>query len=193
VSVGPDLRTWLLEEHGDVRARIERQVLSLVPPERRRELADDGGSSIDALLWHVARHQDLAVNGVVRGSEQVVERWADRLGPQARSPGSGLEEAEQRDVTATLDPEVLAGYVLDVYDTTAAWLASVPLGSFENVPDSSAALAAVGVSHDAYPWLHAMWDGKTVAFHVRWEAIGHGLNHVGEMVAVRNRLGLSPF
>jgi hypothetical protein len=28
---------------------------------------------------------------------------------------------------------------------------------------------------------------------VRWACIGHVQNHLGEMVSVRNRLGLSPF
>ena len=193
MSTGPDLRDWLREEHADVRSRLERQVLGSVPPARRQQQADGGGSSIDALLWHVARHQDLAVNGVVRGVGQVVGRWADRLGAPARSGGSGLEEAEQRDVTAALDSEVLAGYVLDVFDTTADWLASVPLDSFDDRPDSAAALRDAGVTDEDFPWLHAMWDGKPVSFYVRWEAIGHGLNHVGEMVAVRNRMGLGRF
>ncbi len=38
-----------------------------------------------------------------------------------------------------------------------------------------------------------MWEGKPASFFVSWEDIGHGLNHLGEMVSVRNRLGLSPF
>ena len=42
-------------------------------------------------------------------------------------------------------------------------------------------------------WLHAMWSGKPVSWFVQWECIGHGHAHVGEMVGIRNRLGLSPF
>ena len=43
------------------------------------------------------------------------------------------------------------------------------------------------------PWLYRMWEDKPVSWFVQWEAIGHRVNHVGEMVSVRNRLGLSPF
>ena len=43
------------------------------------------------------------------------------------------------------------------------------------------------------PWLYSMWADQPTAFYVRWEATGHRLQHVGEMVSVRNRLGLSPF
>jgi hypothetical protein len=38
-----------------------------------------------------------------------------------------------------------------------------------------------------------MWAGKPMSFFVRWEVIGHLANHTGEMIATRNRMGLSPF
>jgi hypothetical protein len=38
-----------------------------------------------------------------------------------------------------------------------------------------------------------MWAGQPVSFFVQWEVVGHRLNHLGEMIAVRGRLGLSPF
>ena len=50
-----------------------------------------------------------------------------------------------------------------------------------------------GVAYADAPWLHAMWDGKPVAWFVRWELIGHAQGHVGEMVSVRDRLGYRPF
>jgi hypothetical protein len=35
--------------------------------------------------------------------------------------------------------------------------------------------------------------GQPAAFFVRWPVIGHAINHVGEMIATRNRIGLSPY
>ena len=46
---------------------------------------------------------------------------------------------------------------------------------------------------DRFDWLYAMWEGKPAAFFVSWEAIGHGVSHLGELIATRNRMGLSPF
>ena len=37
------------------------------------------------------------------------------------------------------------------------------------------------------------WIDDELALVDQWEAVGHELNHLGEMVAVRNRMGLSPF
>ena len=38
-----------------------------------------------------------------------------------------------------------------------------------------------------------MWDGKPAAWFLQWSAVGHGINHLGELVSIRNRMGLSPF
>ena len=51
----------------------------------------------------------------------------------------------------------------------------------------------VGIGRDDADWLHDMWTDKPVGWFVQWECIGHGHTHVGEMVSVRNRMGLSPF
>ena len=64
-----DLRCWIDDELALVGDRVTTQVLDLVPIERRAE-SNDGGSSITVLLWHVARHQDVAVV-VVGGTDDV--------------------------------------------------------------------------------------------------------------------------
>ena len=62
-----DLREWMLAQHADVTNRVTTQVLVRVPADRRDERPCDGSSSISWLLWHALRHQDVAVNAVVRG------------------------------------------------------------------------------------------------------------------------------
>ena len=61
-----DLRAWLLDAHADLSGRLTNSVVRLVPPERWTEQADGGGSSIAWLMLHLARHQDLALNTVIR-------------------------------------------------------------------------------------------------------------------------------
>ena len=60
-------------------------------------------------------------------------------------------------------------------------------------PDTTAALQAIGTPEDRFDWLYSMWDGKPAVWFLQWSAIGHGFNHLGELVSIRNRLGLSPF
>lgn len=194
-----DLRRWIVGEHEAVIARFERSIVDVVPIERWREAAGAGGSSIAHLLFHTARHADLALHAVVRDEPPLLSGWRDRLGlPVARGgPGAsgaaGLPETEDPVLTAALDLAALTAYADAVDAATSAWLAAADLADLSRVPDSGAALERAGVAAADAPWLHSMWSGQPVAFFVQWEAIGHRLNHVGEMVSVRNRLGLSPF
>ena len=188
-----DLRGWILGDHHQLNTRLAEQVLAHVPAARQPEQVDGGGSSITSLLWHIARHHDLAVNLVVRRTALVLDEWRGRVGAAAMTAGAGLAEAEDRAITESLDPAAVVAYHDAVATTTAAWLAEMDLATLDEVPDAAAALTSAGVGADEYPWLHRMWDGKPVSFYIAWEDIGHGVTHVGEMVSIRNRMGLSPF
>ena len=186
-----DLRRWIDDELALVDDRVATQVLEHVPVERRSEPVE-GGSSITFLLWHVTRHHDLAINVALLGRTQVLEEHPGVAQEQV-PVWAGLPEAEDRDLAASLDPVAVANYHAAVIDSTRTWLAAADLGVLDLAIDGPAALARVGIGEGEFPWLHRMWGGKTGAFFVQWEAVGHELNHLGEMVAVRNRMGLSPF
>ncbi len=186
-----DLRRWIDDELALVADRVATQVLEHVPVERRSEPVE-GGSSITFLLWHVTRHHDLAINVALLGRTQVLEEHPGVAQEQV-PVWAGLPEAEDRDLAASLDPVAVANYHAAVIDSTRTWLAAADLGVLDLAIDGPAALARVGIGEGEFPWLHRMWGGKTGAFFVQWEAVGHELNHLGEMVAVRNRMGLSPF
>jgi hypothetical protein len=195
-----DLRSWIAAEHAAVRDRLRQQVLGRVPVERWDERPGSGdgaaGPSIAWLLWHLTRHQDVAVHAVVRGGADVLHigGWDARLGAAGFAPGTGLSESDDRAAAAALDVDALGGYVDAVWDATAAWLAEgFDPAVLDAVPDAAGALRRLGVSATDYDWLYRMWDGKPAAFHVQWETVGHGFNHLGEMVHLRNRMGLGGF
>ena len=172
---------------------MDRGVLALVPVDRWREHVNGGGSSIAWLLFHVASHHDLAA-ALVMGGAPLREARRTTLGLDGLDPVVGVGEAEVADVADALDPVALEAYVRDVHDRTATWLRDVDLDGFDVTPDSATFLADVaGISAGDAPWLHSMWAGRPAGWFVQWETIGHGHTHVGEMVSVRNRMGLSPF
>lgn len=189
-----DLRTWIIEEHRSLWPRFDDGIAGLVPRDRWTEHADQGGSCIAQLLTHVSLHADYALQCVVREQPPLAADWRDRLGLGNLAPHQGVAESEDPAVVAAVDPEVLYAYARAVHDNTAAWLATGDLAVLDEVPPASERLARLaGVTVDAVPWLHRMWTDKPGAWFVQWEACGHILNHIGEMVSVRNRLGLSPF
>jgi len=178
-----DLRTWLSTEAAELEQRLRRQVLDLVPFERRDE-QPGGGNSVTWGLFHVATHVDLAL--AVLGTPRAEGPADDR-----RAWG-GLEEAEAP-WSSDLDPAGVEVHLLASVEATRAWLATSPLELLDGVPDAGAALLGAGVDPDRFAWLFAQWSQQAGSFFVRWPLLGHVGNHIGELVAVRNRLGLSPF
>ena len=187
-----ELRDWIVSDLVSLRGKLAGGVLGMIPAERLRERVDGGGIAPVYVLWHLARHQDVAVNGVLRGVDAVVDGWVDRLGI-GEDLWRGLAEGEDADLVDVLDPEAVGGYVLAVCDATAAWLDEGGMPAMDSRPGTAGPLAAIGTSADRFDWLYSMWDGKPASWFLRWSAVGHGFNHLGELVSIRNRMGLSPF
>ena len=189
-----DLHQWMISDFSSMRTKLFDSVLRLVPAGRWHEQADGGGTTLAGLLLHVARHQDLAVNVVIRNHEPLFTAHRESLGLDGHGLGACLPEAEDRTATALVEPGALLRYATDVFDGTADWL--LPLGSMalDIEPNTAYRLThRAGLSSDELPWLYAMWEGKALWWLVQWPVIGHGHAHVGEAIALRNRMGLSPF
>lgn len=189
-----ELRAWISTEHAANWARFTDGVASRVPLDRWVEHPDAGGSCLAQLVFHVSLHADMALHAVVLGRSPLVNSWRDRLGLTNLLPHKGLPEAEDAGVVASIQVPALVDYAAAVHAATGSWLAEADLAALDEVPPASERLRKYGlVSVDSVPWLHAMWTDKPVSWFVQWECVGHVLNHLGEMVAVRNRMGLSPF
>ncbi len=189
-----DLRTWLLDAHADLRAKLTGSVIDLIPRERWPEQVDGGGSSIAWLLLHLARHHDLALVTVVRDHPPLYHAHAEALGLATAGPTAGLTEHEDREVTAAVEPDALVAFLDATFDASAAWLEHLSMVALDIVPDTARRLRErAGLPEDEVPWLYRMWSGRPVGWFVQWPVLGHGNAHVGEAVSVRNRMGLSPF
>lgn len=174
--------------------RFDSAISSHVPVERWK--GDDGETPTLAwLLFHMTYHQDLAVNTAIRNQPPLLAAHRDDLGIDHLPMWAGLTEAEDTAVTSAIDLDRLVDYVRAVNARTAAWIDTISIMALDSVPTNSYRLANLaGIPADgAMSWLHSMWDHKPVSWLVQWECIGHGHGHVGEMVGIRNRLGLSPF
>jgi hypothetical protein len=189
-----DLHQWMLSDFAAMRSKLFDSVIRLVHPDRWHEQADGAGSTLAGLLLHVARHQDLAVNAVIRNHEPLFIAHRAQLGLAELRPEVGLAEAEDRAATALVEPDALLHYLTDVFDQTRDWLE--PLGSLALDIEPNTAYRLThrgGLDADEVPWLYSGWEGKALWWLVQWPVIGHGHAHVGEAISIRNRMGLSPF
>ena len=187
-----DLRNWIISDLESLEARLTNGVLARIPQERRAERLDDNGVAPIYALWHMSRHHDVAVNRIIRGRGEVIESWTARVGI-GDDLWRGLAEAQDQDLVELLDPDGVDGYTCAVIERTIEWLGNADLSVLEQVPDSPAALVALGAPEERFGWLYSMWEGKPASFFLQWEAVGHGYNHLGELISLRNRMGLSPF
>jgi hypothetical protein len=186
-----DLTQWLVAEHDDTAARLRGQVLDLIPEDRWLE-RPGGGSPILWNAFHVARHASLALAVLSPRAAAAAPQWLEELvrneGPVAIA---GLEEAPAP-WGERLSAADVSSYLAEILTRTRAFLAD-PGINFDAVPDVSGGLARAGIGAGEVVWLQKMWAGKPAAWLVRWPLTGHVGNHVGEMLATRNRMGLSPF
>jgi len=179
-----DLAQWLVEDLGDSVARLKGQVFGCVPPGRRKERADGGGKSIDWTAFHVSRHAALAL-AVVGASLPLHD--ADGLGT-----GAGLNESEPG-WACELDGATVEAETIATFMNVRSYLGQVDPATLTGEPDVDPVLEASRLDRGEFGWLYAMWAGKPLAWFVRWPLTGHLTNHVGEMIATRDRMGLSPF
>lgn len=187
------LRRWIVDELTSARTRLAGGVIDMIPRAEMSVLADDGGIPAGYVLWHLARHHDVAVNAVLRGRDEVVLDHLEALGVHDRLY-RGLAEGADTDLVADLDPDAVAAYALAAIDGTVAWLqAEASLDDLDAVPDAARALAALGTPEDDFDWLYRMWSDKPRRWFLSWTAIGHVVTHTGELVGIRNRLGHNPF
>jgi hypothetical protein len=189
-----DLHQWMLTDLAAMRSKLFDGVIRFVPTERWHEAADGGGTTLTGLLLHIARHQDLAVNAVVRNHAPLYGAHCGALGLADLDPGVGLAEREDRAVSELVAPAALLDYVTAVFDGTEQWLTHLGSMALDIEPNTAYRLTQrAGLSAEQLPWLYGMWEGKALWWFVQWPVIGHGHAHVGEATGVRNRMGLSPF
>lgn len=189
-----DLHQWMLTDLGAVRAKLFDSVVGLIPEERWLEQVDGGGSTVTHLLLHIARHQDLAVNSVVRHQDALYLSHRSALGLADTPPGAGLPEREDTAVSELVGPAALLDYARAVFDATAEWLGQLGTMVLDTVPDAAHGLTEhAHLDQTGFPWLYNMWNDKAIWWFIQWPVIGHANAHVGEGISVRNRMGLSPF
>jgi hypothetical protein len=182
-----ELASWLVAEHDDSVQRLAKQILGVIPVERRREVIS-GANSIDWTTFHIARHARLGLR-VLGHPTPMSDSLLEGLDPAVSSPDAGLHEVG-RPWLEFIESAQIEAYAFAVLDEVRAFLTK--LDATHDAPvDTTAGLRAAGIDELDFDWLYRQW--ALPHFVPRWVLVGHVTHHVGELTVIRNQMGLSPF
>src|SRR5882724_5699485 len=95
---------------GNPASAAERALAGLSDDQMRVRPREDL-NSLAWLLWHIARAEDIMVNALVAGREQVCDdAWRKRLGVSRRDFGIGMTSPEVTELTRGVDLVALREY-----------------------------------------------------------------------------------
>jgi DinB superfamily len=167
--------------------------------EEMRRRPAKGLNSLVWLLWHMARTEDVAVNLIVAGRDQVFDdAWARRMRIARPDMGTGMTADEVAELSERADVAAVRAYRSAVGRRTREVVQALRPAAWDEVlglEDTSRA-AAVGAFGPNDDWVegvgHRPWQGHSRGHQLGQTAIRHNTAHIGEGVTVRSLAELGP-
>lgn len=195
-----DVRDLFLDQHsvmhsaavaGNKASAAERAFAGVSEPQMRVRPREDL-NSLAWIMWHIARAEDIIVNPVLAGHDQVLdEGWLRRLGIARRDFGIGMKSPEVWELTRQIDVDALREYRDAVGRRTREvvggfgpqdWEGVIPPGSMERAAEEG----AFGERTEA---LVKAFTGRPRTAVLCGIALFHPAGHMGEAATVRSAGG----
>jgi hypothetical protein len=195
-----DVREVFLARHAGVHSRnegwwkFEDTVWSDLPAAAVRCRPTPRLNSIAWLVWHMARCEDVAVNTVLRGTQEVLDRdaWPARLRIDSRHIGTGATPDEVETLSGMLDLDALRAYRSAVGCETRGWAAELDFDALNGTLAAADARRAAdrGAFGEYGAWVEQLWaaSGWRRSEFLFWLAIEHNWFHMGEIWLIRGLL-----
>jgi hypothetical protein len=199
-----DLVSFFLSQHAAVHAQdvsgrgfAAQRVFSEPSDVQMRLRPGNGLNSLVWLLWHTARTEDVAVNVIVAGTNQVLDdEWMRRMNVPWRIIGTGMREDEVAELTARADVAAVRAYRSAVGIRTRQVVRALRADAWDAVVGQAdvARAAAAGALRDWVEGRPYPWVGWTRADQLASSALRHNAAHLGEAVTIGSLagFGLSP-
>jgi hypothetical protein len=185
-----DVRSWIAGEFLLTDAMID----GLKPQIHRWTERPPGMNPIAYSLWHIARAQDVLINGVIREREQLyLTGWDQKVGLPTTEVGLDFTSDEVDALGKAIDVEALYGYWRAVREGIAGWVSEVTDDELERVPDIDVRIASVPRflrPEGQSLYVADIFRGRPVSFYLQWETLFHANLHTGEMFEIRSARSL---
>jgi len=196
-----DLVSFFLSQHAAVhaqdvsgRAFAAQRVFSEPSDVQMRLRPGNGLNSLVWLLWHTARTEDVAVNVIVAGTDQLLDdEWMRRMNVPWRIIGTGMREDEVAELTARADVAAVRAYRSAVGIRTRQVVRALRADAWDAVVDHADVerAAAAGALRDWVEGRPYPWVGWTRADQLASSALRHNAAHLGEAVTIGSLAGFS--
>ena len=151
-------------------------------------------------IWHITRIEDLTVNILIDGAEQILDDgWLNRLGTAVTDTGNAMTDDEIIALSRGLDVETLKEYRIETGRRTQRILTGLSAGDMKRKVDASG-LEKIrregGVTgHPDSRWLLEFWGRKDVAGLILMPVTRHQLGHLNDCENLKKKLhtGKSPY
>jgi hypothetical protein len=192
-----DARDLFLSQHsavhsvavgGNAGSAAERTFTGLSDEQMRVRPREDL-NSVAWLMWHIARAEDIFVNPVIGGRDQVFDdAWMKRLGITRKDFGIGMKSPEVTELTRQIDVAALREYRDAVGKRTREvvggftdgdWGGNIEAASLERVAAQGAIPAP----------LVKVFTGRPRTAVLSGIALFHPSGHMGEAITVRTAGG----
>jgi DinB superfamily len=192
-----EMRDLFLAQHsamhtvavGGNKASAAERVLNGLTEDQMRLRPREDLNSIAWILWHVARAEDIILNPVLTGRDQLFDdAWMKRLGVTRKDFGVGMKSPEVTDLTRSINLDALREYRDAVGKRTRELIGGFQPQDWEGQVQQSAMERAAAEGAVPPPMVQA-FSGRPRAAVLSGIALFHPAGHFGEATTIRSAGG----
>lgn len=171
------------------------EIFEGLDPDRYRTIPKGEEHSLIWILWHISRIEDITMNILVAGEDQIYLRdgWKERLESPVDHTGNNAPLADSEEITRILDPEILIQYRTAVGRGTRAVVNETPSPSWGKKvqPERLERLVAEGAVLPAAEELLAYWGKRRIFELFLMPPTRHLMTHMNEAYSLVQSLARS--
>lgn len=163
-----------------------------LPPAAARRIPPDLEHSIAWILWHLTRIEDMTMNQLAAGQEQVFyeDDWQVRLGTRQHCTGNAFSAADMTELNSHIDLNALRAYRADVGRRTRQIAGQfTPADLRQKV--QPARLDILAQRGDVSPQAHTIldyWGGLKISGLLMMPPTRHSFVHLNEALRIKRKI-----
>lgn len=171
---------------------FEDEVLNDMTEVHIRQIPRNGDHSVAWLVWHIARCEDITMNLLVAGSQQILYRdnWLENMKIIVKDTGNAMDKGGVADFSNAIDIEALRDYRLAVGRRTREIVQQLKPEELKMRVDPSRLQRVVDEGNvvEAARGIAEYWGKRDIAGLLLMPATRHNLVHLNEALQIKHKL-----